>query len=107
MFTISNVEITLNPGEKIRGYVTLTIDHAFVVHGIKIIQRGDGHLFTAMPSRKRRDGSYQDVAHPISSEARRLIEETVRSAYLRRIGTEGDGPEGPGAEHAAGFRFNP
>ena len=39
--------------------------------------RGDKGLFVAMPSRKRSDGTYSDIAHPLNAELRQLIETTV------------------------------
>ena len=48
-------EIRIFPKEgqdkKLKGYATVTFDHAFVVRNIKVIQ-GSNALFIAMPSRK-------------------------------------------------------
>jgi len=46
------------------------------VRDLRVI-RGDKGLFVAMPSRKRSDGTYSDIAHPLNAELRQLIETTV------------------------------
>lgn len=88
MITITAIDVRLHEGDQVRGYVTLTIDGSFVVRGIKIIQGADGHLFTAMPSRKRPDGTYQDIAHPISPAARQAIEDAVQAEYFKTLTTK-------------------
>lgn len=65
---------------KLRAYATITFDDCFVVHNIKIIEGKTG-LFIAMPSRKTAEGSYMDVAHPISPEFRNYLQETIISEY--------------------------
>jgi len=42
-----------------------------------------------MPSRKRTDGTHQDIAHPVNNEMRRLIEEKVLQAYESELKTQG------------------
>ncbi len=65
---------------KLRGVASITIDDAFVVHDIKVIQ-GDRGLFIAMPSRKTSEGDYRDIAHPITSPARDKIQQAILDAY--------------------------
>ncbi len=63
-----------------KAVASITFDDAFVVRGIRIIE-GDKGLFIAMPSRKTREGTFKDIAHPITSEAREEIETAILSAY--------------------------
>ena len=42
-------------------------------------------MFVAMPSRKRPDGTYQDVAHPINNQTRDWMEEKIVKAYEREV----------------------
>jgi DNA-binding cell septation regulator SpoVG len=42
-----------------------------------------------MPSRKRKDGSYQDVAHPINNEMRKKIEDRVLDAFENELNKSG------------------
>lgn len=65
---------------KLRAYVTVTFDHCFVVHNVKVIE-GSDRLFIAMPSRKTRSGEFKDVAHPISSEFRNELQKHIVAAY--------------------------
>lgn len=65
---------------RMRAVASITFDNAFVVRGIRIIE-GDKGLFIAMPSRKTRDGTFKDIAHPITSEAREEIEKAILDAY--------------------------
>lgn len=85
MIKITAVKVTLQEGSALQGYASITIDETFVIRGIKIIRRKDGRLFAAMPSRKRSDGTYQDIAHPISNESRVLLEEAIRWEYERMV----------------------
>lgn len=67
-----------------KAIATIVLDNCFAIHDIKIIQ-GDRDLFIAMPSRKKADGSYKDIAHPITAEARELIEKTIIEAYNNQL----------------------
>jgi stage V sporulation protein G len=77
---ITEVRVKLRNEERLKGFVNVTFDNVFVVRGMKIIDGNDGY-FVAMPSRKRPDGTHQDIAHPVTIEMRRLIEEKVLQAY--------------------------
>jgi stage V sporulation protein G len=62
------------------GIAAITIDNCFVVHELRIIEGKNG-LFVAMPSRKMPNGEYKDVAHPINSETRAMIEAAVLETF--------------------------
>ncbi len=65
---------------KLKAYVTVTFDNAFVVHNVKIIE-GESGTFIAMPSRKTKNGEYKDVAHPINTEFRSLLQDRILAEY--------------------------
>ena len=65
---------------KMRAIVSVTIDDMFVVHDMKIID-GQNGMFLAMPSRKTPDGEFKDIAHPISTEAREMLQSKVLEAF--------------------------
>ena len=65
---------------KMKAVVSITFDDIFVVHDIKVIE-GDKGLFIAMPSKKTIDGEFRDIAHPINSQAREMIQTNILSAY--------------------------
>lgn len=67
---------------KMKAVVSITIEDAFVVHDIKVIE-GEGGLFIAMPSRRASDGEYRDIAHPINSETRNQIQDMILERYLQ------------------------
>ncbi len=71
--------------EKLKAYVTITIDNCFVIRDLKVIQGNNG-LFVAMPSKKRKDGTFRDTAHPLNNETREMIESKVLGEYEREIG---------------------
>ncbi|MGM0431344.1 MAG: septation regulator SpoVG [Spirochaetota bacterium] len=65
---------------KLRAYVTVTFDDVFVVHNVKVIEGKNG-AFIAMPSRKTKSGEYKDVAHPISSDFRNVLQDKILEEY--------------------------
>lgn len=66
--------------DRLKAYAQITLNYDFVVHDLKIIQ-GKRGLFVSMPSRRRKDGSFKDIAHPTSSERRKAIEEAVLKEF--------------------------
>jgi stage V sporulation protein G len=67
-----------------KAIVSVTLDDAFVIHDVKVIQ-GQNGLFVAMPSRKTPNGEYRDIAHPICTSAREVIQGAVLKAYEEAI----------------------
>lgn len=65
---------------KMKAVASITFDNAFAVHDVKVIE-GPDKLFVAMPSRRTPDGEFRDIAHPINSEMRNMIESKVLAAY--------------------------
>ena len=63
-----------------KAIVSITLDGEFVVHDIKVIE-GEKGLFIAMPSRRAGDGEYRDIAHPINSETREMIQDIILERY--------------------------
>ncbi len=72
---------------KMKAIVSITIDDVFVVHDIKVID-GEKGLFIAMPSRKTAEGEYRDIAHPINSETRELLQKKILGAYEEALKTQ-------------------
>jgi stage V sporulation protein G len=77
---ITEVRIHLRSEDKLKAFVTVTFDHCFVVRNMKVIV-GEKGLILCMPSRKMPDGTFKDVAHPISAEFRTLLEKKVFACY--------------------------
>lgn len=72
------------PDGRLRAIISITIDDMLAIHDIKVVQ-GDERIFVAMPSRKDENGIFRDVVHPISPDARQLIESQILDAYTRHI----------------------
>lgn len=80
---------------RLRALVSVTIDGDLAVHDIKVIE-GPERLFVAMPSRKDENGTFRDIAHPITPAARKVLEDAILEAYHRHLEEEK-----AAAEHAA------
>ena len=72
---------------KMKAIVSITLDDEFVVHDIKVIE-GEKGLFIAMPSKKAADGEYRDIAHPINSTTRDIIQQLILSKYQQMLEEE-------------------
>ncbi len=86
---ITEVKVYPVNEDRLKAYVTITIDNVFVIRDLKIISGNDG-LFVAMPSKKRKDGQFRDIAHPLNQETRELIENMVFEAYKKEVQSMGE-----------------
>ncbi len=82
---ITDVKIRkIMPDGRLRAVVSITLDDMIAVHDIKVVQ-GDERLFVAMPSRKEENGIFRDIVHPISSSARKILEECILESYEKHL----------------------
>ena len=88
---ITEVKVFPIQEEKLKAFVSIVFDHCFMINDIKIIQGRDG-LFISMPSRKKKNGEFKDVAHPLNNETRRMIEDKVLAEYDRVLEERGEPP---------------
>ncbi|HLR51941.1 MAG TPA: septation regulator SpoVG [Candidatus Avamphibacillus sp.] len=72
----------VNSEGRMRAIASITFDHEFVVHDIRVIDGNNG-LFVAMPSKRTPDGEFRDIAHPINSNMRAKIQDAVLEEYHR------------------------
>ena len=86
---ITEVKVFPIQEEKLKAFVSIVFDHCFMVNDIKIIQGREG-LFISMPSRKKKNGEFKDVAHPLNNETRRMIEDKVLGEYERILAERGE-----------------
>ena len=63
-----------------KAIVSVTFDGQLAVHDIKVINARE-KFFIVMPSRKNPDDTYRDIVHPINSQFRSMLEQTVIAAY--------------------------
>ena len=87
---ITEITVSIRDEDKLKAFVNVTFDDCFVVRGMKVIKGATGY-FVSMPSRKMNDGTYRDIAHPITNEFREKVENAILEAYkaeMRRNGQE-------------------
>jgi len=77
---VTKVSIRHVDMNKVRAIASITIDDDFVVHDLRVVE-GERGLFVAMPSRKLPSGNFRDVAHPINSETREMVQSMVLDEY--------------------------
>lgn len=67
---------------KLKAYATMVFDECFIVRDMKVIKSDKG-LFVSMPSRRKKDGSFKDIVHPLNSETRKIVEDRVIEEYKK------------------------
>ena len=81
---ITDVKVIPVDDEKLKAFVSIVFDQCFVVTDIKVIHGPKG-LFVSMPSKKRKDGTFKDIAHPLNNQMRQYLEEKVLSVYRQQV----------------------
>jgi stage V sporulation protein G len=77
---ITDVKVFPVDEDKLKAYVTITLDHCFVIRDLKVIHGSNG-LFIAMPAKRRKDGTYKDIAHPLNADTRDKMERVILNEY--------------------------
>ncbi len=89
---ITEVTVSIRDEDKLKAFVNVTFEDCFVVRGMKVIKGATGY-FVSMPSRKMNDGTYRDIAHPITNEFREKVERAVLKQYKEEMRKEGLPPD--------------
>ena len=87
---VTDVKVFPVNEDRLKAYATITFDDCFVVRDLKIIL-GNAGLFVAMPSKRRKDGTFKDTAHPLNNDTREMIETRVLAQFeeeLKRLGVD-------------------
>jgi stage V sporulation protein G len=85
---ITEVKIyPVEDGGRLKAYATMVFDDCFIVRDLKIIE-GDKGFFISMPSRKRKDGSFRDIVHPLNSQTRTDVEKTIVDEFTKSLETK-------------------
>ncbi|MEZ4654882.1 MAG: SpoVG family protein [Candidatus Eisenbacteria bacterium] len=93
---ITDVQINLHAGGKLRAFASVTLSDAIVVRGIKVIE-GARRTFIAMPT--RHDGKKQtDVCHPTNQAARDELEKAVLEEFERTLRRGNGRPRDAGSD---------
>lgn len=69
---------------RLKAYATIVFENIFIVRDLKVIEGNKG-LFVSMPSRRRKDGTFRDIVHPLNSETRKMIEDMVVLEYNKVV----------------------
>ena len=85
---ITEVRIHLRNEDRLKAFATVTFDGVFVVHNMKVVSGNNG-LIVCMPSRKIKDGSYKDIAHPITNDFRHMLEQVILKTYSEELAKGG------------------
>ncbi len=81
---ITEVRVFPVSEERLKAYVTITLDNCFVVRDLKVINGNTG-LFVAMPAKRRKDGTFKDIAHPLNSDTRDKMEKIILAEYDKEL----------------------
>ena len=77
---ITEVKVFPVNEEKLKAFVSVVFDRCFMVNDIKIINGREG-LFISMPSRRKKNGEFKDVAHPLNNDTRQMLEDRILTEY--------------------------
>ena len=89
---ITEISVSIRDEDKLKAFVNVTFDDCFVVRGMKVIKGVTGY-FVSMPSRKMNDGTYRDIAHPITNEFREKVEKSILRKYKEDLLKYGYDPD--------------
>jgi stage V sporulation protein G len=88
---ITQVKVFPVNEEKLKAYVSIVLDECFLVSDLKVIQGPNG-LFISMPSKRKKNGEFKDIAHPLNRETRERMEKRILDEYGRVVAKEPDEP---------------
>ena len=92
---ITQVKVFPVEEERLKAYVSIVLDDCFLVSDLKVIQGPNG-VFVSMPSKRKKNGEFKDIAHPLSRETRERMERKILSEY-EKIRIEPAAPRGEDA----------
>ena len=79
---VSEVRLNLlNTDNAVKAIGSFSLDGAFAVRGVRIMEDKQGRNFVAFPSREKSDGSYEDIAFPLSKELYASITGAILEQY--------------------------
>ena len=79
---ITEVKVYPTSEGRLRAYVSIVFEDCFIIRELKLVEGEDG-MFVSMPSRRRKDGTFKDIAHPLNAEMRNIIENRVIDEYWK------------------------
>jgi stage V sporulation protein G len=79
---ITQVKVFPVEEERLKAYVSIVLDDCFLVSDLKVIQGPNG-VFVSMPSKRKKNGEFKDIAHPLNRETRERMEQRILSEYQK------------------------
>jgi len=86
---ITQVKVFPVSEEKLKAYVSIVLDDCFLISDLKVIHGPNG-LFVSMPSKRKKNGEFKDVAHPLNRETREWMERRILEEYERAAAAESE-----------------
>jgi len=78
---ITSIKIVLQDRDtRFVGLATIALDGIILINSIKILESPNG-LYLGMPSYTKKDGTHQDIAHPLNNEVRTALKNMIIDAY--------------------------
>ena len=78
----------LKGNKPIKAYADVVIEDSFAIHGVGVIENEKGR-YMSLPTRSWKTGNGEEVTrpvwHPITSSARKELQEALFSAYEQKI----------------------
>lgn len=94
---ITEVRINLNKGGKVKAFAQVVFDGCFLLGDIRVLEGKEGTVYVSMPSRRLRNGSFRDIAHPLNTETRKRLDDAILAEYGRVTSERGGTHETGGA----------
>ena len=88
---ITQVKVFPVAEEKLKAYVSIVLDDCFLVSDLKVIHGPNG-LFISMPSKRKKNGEFKDIAHPLNRETRERMEKRILEEYEKVKVSPAPGP---------------
>ena len=83
---VSEVRLNLlNSNTAVKAIGSFALDDSFAVRGVRVMEDKHGHNFVAFPSREKQDGSYEDIAFPLSKGLYATITGAVLEEYKQQV----------------------
>lgn len=83
---VTEVRLNLLKTENaVRAIGSFSLDNSFAVRGVRVMEDKHGHKFVAFPSREKTDGSYEDIAFPLSKELYASITGAILAEYQNQV----------------------
>lgn len=83
---VSEVRLNLlNTDNAVKAIGSFALDGAFAVRGVRVMEDKNGHNFVAFPSRAKADGTYEDLAFPLSKDLYAHITGAILDEYKAQV----------------------